>query len=596
MDEPRPAAPSTPATAEPWWRWWWLWPPVAVGAILRLYRLPSQLLLLDELHAPRAAQAMELGEILTTYPPADNSMPLTAFYELLMENGVALSEPLMRLPGLLAGLLALVVIPVALAHRLGRRAGLWSGWLVAISPGLILYSRIARSYMPMVLLSFLAVMAFERWWRLRRFRSAMAYVGFGAAAVWFHLGAAPFVAAPFVWGGLAALGRASRWRDLGALLALGVGMLAGWATFLVPSWGSFLALFTTKSGFESPSASEWREVLALQAGATEPWAVALFWGLALLGFALLMRRRPALAWLLLVPVLLNLAVLVVTQPLGWASPLVLNRYLLVGLPLLLAGAGVGLAWLADRAPTLQGWPRLVAGASLALVLPLLVLGGPWTDPRVHYSSFLHDDSFVRFSRPPPRMVESASVPEFYLRLAAATDDQPVLEYTALPTWLSQVVLATYQDVHRQRVLLAPQEKILFEDFAPRNYVEPGPAHFLASPARWLIVHRRHAWEMDRVLTAGVIRVPPPLRPISQRTARRLGGYLGRQWGPADYQDPLLQAWDLERVRAAASGASTRSGLLPQAPLPGVQAPAGCWRAAKRARAFAARASRVCAGA
>ena len=57
----------TAAEREPAGRFWpWLLPPVAVGAFLRLFRIGPQLLLYDELHAPRTVVELDLGEILTT--------------------------------------------------------------------------------------------------------------------------------------------------------------------------------------------------------------------------------------------------------------------------------------------------------------------------------------------------------------------------------------------------------------------------------------------------------------------------------------------------------------------------------------------------
>ena len=192
--------------------WQWLLPPIALGAFLRLFRLGSQLLLYDELHAPRTVVRLDLPAILTHYLPSDNSIPLTALYELLVGQGVALTELLLRLPSIVAGLLALVVVPAALWRRLGREAGLCAAWLVAISPGLVFYSRIARAYMPAVLLAFAAAIAFDSWWRTGSGRSGAGYVLAAAGAAWLHLGASPIVAAPLLWAAARQPGRRRRGR------------------------------------------------------------------------------------------------------------------------------------------------------------------------------------------------------------------------------------------------------------------------------------------------------------------------------------------------------------------------------------------------
>jgi len=119
----------------------------------------------------------------------------------------------------------------------------------------------------------------------------------------------------------------------------------------------------------------------------------------------------------------------------------------------------------------------------------------------------------------------------------------------------QTHLRIYQDVHRRRVLLAPAEPTFFRDeleFA--NYVEPEPEALAAAPARWLVVHRKSGWELDRVHRGRGVGLPlaPRMRSNARRTARRLGGRLERRWGPPDYADEALLVWDLERVRGAAA--------------------------------------------
>jgi hypothetical protein len=203
---------------------------VAAGVVLRLWNLRDQVLGGDELHAVRAALAQPLPALLTTYQLADSCIPLTALDRLLLDHGVALDEWRLRLPVLACGFAALLVLP-ALARRHLTAAG-WALYsaLVAVAPLLILYSRIARSYMPATLLAFVAVMAFERWWAppggaaavagsgpaAPSWQPAMVYVGSAALAVWFHLGMAPMVVAPLLFAAaeLALTGGAGRGSGL----------------------------------------------------------------------------------------------------------------------------------------------------------------------------------------------------------------------------------------------------------------------------------------------------------------------------------------------------------------------------------------------
>ncbi|MFL6193301.1 MAG: hypothetical protein ACJ75H_03970, partial [Thermoanaerobaculia bacterium] len=295
--EPLPTPRRRPFTALAWAG---IVAPFLAGAVLRLWHIRDQILGGDEVHAIRAAVGFSLPKILTTYQQTDNCIPLTAFYKLVILGGAPVSEMVLRLPALLCGLAALLALPAAFEGRVSRATVLVYRWLVAVSPLLVLYSRIARSYLPMVLLSFGAVWAFEAWWRTRSWKAGAAYVALGGLAVWFHLGAGPIVAAPFLFAAGEALFRRKPRRDfkrdLRDLIGLGLGLTAGFALFLVPAWGSFVALVSTKHAEQTVP---WGEVipalLRLGAGTASGWLAAAFWIAALAGLALLWRSRRRLA-------------------------------------------------------------------------------------------------------------------------------------------------------------------------------------------------------------------------------------------------------------------------------------------------------------
>jgi predicted membrane-bound mannosyltransferase len=219
-----------------------------LGAALRLWNLGPQVMSDDELHAVRAALAHPVSEILVTYQKVDNTIPLTAIYRVLLDLGVRLSEWTVRLPVVISGLLLLAVAPVWAARRLGWGTAAVFAFLLAISPGLVFYSRIARSYAPIVLLGFGALAAFETWWRRPGdWRPGAAYVILAALAAWFHLGAAPFVVSPFLFAAVDALVRRDR-RGFLRLVALGVATVLALLAFLVPAWDTLTVLVKEKKG------------------------------------------------------------------------------------------------------------------------------------------------------------------------------------------------------------------------------------------------------------------------------------------------------------------------------------------------------------
>jgi hypothetical protein len=537
--------------------------PFLAGAALRLWNLPGQILGGDEVHAVRAAVNLPLSKILVTYQQTDNCIPLTAVYKLLMGWGVPVTEMVLRLPVLLCGLAALLALPAAVSGGVGRvdprTAGVYR-WLLAISPALVLYSRIARSYMPMVLFSFGAVMAFEAWWRTRSWRAGGSYVLLGALAVWFHLGAGPIVAAPFLFAAGDALARRQEFgRDLRDLILLGLSLTAGFALFLVPARASLLAVISGKRVEQSVPWSEvLPNVLRLQAGTASGWLALLFWMAVLAGLAVLIRKDRRLALFTLTVVGGHVLGLLILSPVGMASPVILGRYLLPVLPfvLLWASAAVG---------------SLRLAASLPVVL--LVALGPFADPAVRRTSFLHHNDFVGFHEP-YRTARAGDFPAFYRQLHGET----VLEFPWVFFWNSNRTFYVYQEVHGGRVVVSTPQRVFFQPpLALRNAAAPDPGSFCRSGARYAIVHRNLAREEDRIAPGGRIsefEVAQPLRRLLRESAAGLARRLQREWGAPVYADRVLWAWDLSRVcgggtQSAAPAASPSAATAsPRAKLAG----------------------------
>ena len=237
----------------------------AAGAVLRLWNLPAQVMSDDELHAVRTALGNPISSILVTYQRVDNTIPLTAIYRFLLDRGMKLTEMTVRMPAVLSGLALLVLAPWWVARRLGWGTAAVFAALLALSPGLVFYSRIARSYAPIVLLGFGALVAFEAWWRRPEWRRGAAYVLLAALAVWFHLGAAPFVVSPFLFAAGEVLIRRD-FRRLGRIIVLGLATVAAFLAFLVPAWDTFAVLVKEKHGELHLTKRLALEVLELQEG------------------------------------------------------------------------------------------------------------------------------------------------------------------------------------------------------------------------------------------------------------------------------------------------------------------------------------------
>ncbi len=386
-------------------------PPMALGAALRLWGLAGQVLIGDEYHLVNWAVQPDWRQVFA-YHPADPCMPLTAFAHLLIVCGVPLTELLCRLPAVIAGLAALVALPLLARRAIGWPGAVALAWLVAISPSLVYYSRIARPYILLVLLGTAAAAAFWRWWRRGGAGAATAYVLCAGAVVWFHPGTLPFVTAPLAFGAVELIRRrlrrapgigrqAVRLAGVALLLALAV------AASVVPTWASLTQVAGLKARRATPSWSELGQVLELQAGSLAIPVVVLFWSLAAIGLVFLWRRRPEAAlFVTLLAAAQWSAMALVLQPQGIDHSVVLNRYVLVTLPLVLLWVAEGLRALGGLAGRAGRWaPR---GATAVLLAALAATSPYLAEPRLRLGPFAGSLLSIAFYVPPCTWIRTTS--------------------------------------------------------------------------------------------------------------------------------------------------------------------------------------------
>ena len=511
------------------------------GMALRLWNLGEQVLGGDELHAVRAAVKFSPGEILTRYSRTDYPLPLTALYSLLLRSGAVLDEWAWRWPSLLSGAAAIVTLPWLLARRLGNRAVAILAALIALAPALVFYSRIARSYMPMVWLSALAVAAFAEWWERGSRRWGATYVVAGALAVWLHLGAAPAVASPFLWAAVDVMTRrrdpAGPRRRVPALLAMGGITLAAWALFLGPALPSLGAVLATKQGGGRVGLDTVWATLELQAGSPSGFVTVVFWLAALAGLLRLVRRLPRTAGLGLAVLGAQMTALVLLAPWGIGHPLVLSRYLLPAAPFVLL-------WVA----TLLAAPSSRAGAAAVL---LLIAGwtasGPLGGAGFRRGTFSHHDAFVAFVLGTPRATSPAPL-ELYRRLPPGA----VLEAPWHAAWDAGRSYPAYQLEHRRRVLVATSATQLPRHAGLRftNTIALEPDAVLASSAAVLLLHRRLPAE-ESAIAGGVwrqVRWTPQMRDELRGQAERARAELVAAFGPPHDREGAILVWHLDRLR------------------------------------------------
>lgn len=519
-------------------------PPLLVGGWLRWFRVREQILVWDELHTVTGALEMPLREIFRTWTleSGDYCVPLAAFFHVLMNHGIQLSEMGFRAPVLLAGLVSLIAIPLGLAPRIGRGAAVVLAWLVAVSPVLVLYSRIVRSYMPIVLLGFAAVVAFERWWRTRSRRAGAAYVVLAASAVYFHLGAVPFVMAPFAYAAVGTLLRGRRWCEIVPIAVLLGSVTLAIGALLFPARESLADLVQSHRGGHLPELRTWLELGRMWTGTSAVPLAALTAVFALRGVWVIFKKDHGFLLYLFTLATGHVAGLAILAPIMLERLLVANRYLLVLLPfgLALAAAGLAAPWFSRR----SGWGRAVQGVGIASLLLALVAFGPLATEDFRRSQFTHHPRFMEFTLP-RNWVSKDAVPRFYRDLGAESShrDEGIVEYP----WVNvgSLTFYAYQRVHQRQIRVAPPVLNLLDRRVVLRYlVAPTPEAFLRSGARYVVVHMDLRSELRR-LSGERMRGHRHFWSSARSYGARMAKELRDRWGPPALTDGSIRVWDLQ---------------------------------------------------
>ncbi len=525
--------------------WLWLAPPTLVGALLRLWGIERQVLAGDEIHALQFAAGHPLATILTeTSQEVDHSVPLTALVRLALDAGLESSELLLRAPVLLSGVLLVPVLALMIRRVLDTRVACAFAWLLALSPMLVLYGRILRSYGPILVLALVAVLAFHRWLEKGKRSDALLYAFLAPLAAYFHLVAAVFVAAPLAYAVLS-----SRWRPSGpglrAVAGLGAGTAAVAAALFAPIGASLASFVQAKS-----TEGSWRwatlwSTLQLQAGVLSPVVVVLFFTGCALGAWRLARARPGLCAYLSFLSVAHLAALLVASPAKYSNVLVFDRYVLLLLPILCLFVAC-----AFGSGDVHGPKAFLRKGLLAAFLALLFLNGPLTRWPYLHGSFTHHNRFLafvhaRFDAAPEGHVS----PAYFVELAADENARALVEYPVDHRW-SRCNAPYYNQRTHGKEVLTSSDLALYRDprFRWRNSVAASAEAFLACRADYLVVHLDPGAE-ERPLSG---EFDPRSWNEQAARARAMRVDLLARWGEPSFADERTAVWDLRQARANAA--------------------------------------------
>ncbi|QJR15564.1 glycosyltransferase family 39 protein [Usitatibacter palustris] len=365
-----------------------------LGAWLRIDQLSNQVLIEDEWHPVHQVIYYSWLHVFGSFGNADYSIPLTAWYYALA-NAVGVSELDLRIPPLMAGIYAVVLIPWWLRRSFDTRAIAILGFLLAVSPFLISYSRIARSYALTLLGVYAALWCLQCAIRNApefRWCYGVAYSVLCGLVAWAHPITGPLLVAPLAflaWG--VWRGNGIRWATLVKLTALaGVCM----AVFVLPPLLHDPAALAGKSGRDQIGVDTivgaWH--LWIGTGSSAVAAIALV--LAALGIGTAVRRSHIVRWVV-AGATLTVVALFVTQPWWINQPLAFGRYLLAVVPVVLLAIALGMLRVGDGIRRLWRGRAAPRPAASLLALPVALLAWWPTSP---HPDLLHEpNSYTQHS-------------------------------------------------------------------------------------------------------------------------------------------------------------------------------------------------------
>jgi hypothetical protein len=429
---------------------------IFAGIFLRWYQLGIQVLVDDEWHAINKLLHSNAIEIATSFGYADHSIPLTLYYRFLFLHG-GLTEWVMHVPMLLAGIGLLFAAPLLLRRSTSFQARTTWVLLLAISPLLVYHSRTARPYALTSLLTLFAIVGFRRWWQSGSTAWGAVYVATTFLAGYLHPTVLPFTLLPFIYYGVAAIAQPNArrrlreaWPALRRLALLGVSTAIPLAAALAPPLYYDWDVFQTRSGVDSVNPESLYRTALLLFGVPEPVMLAALALLTVYGAARRWsRERDEVAYF--ATLIVGGAVAVCSaRSLYISHPLVLARYLLPVLPLLLLFLAEGIVACLDLLPLAP-----MRAAAAGVIGALLWWLGPMPSYLYYPNQFM---GHLRFQydndpahNPYVQQIPKEPVSAFYRQLA----QQPPASLTLIEApWQLEShknPLPFYQEVHRQRV-------------------------------------------------------------------------------------------------------------------------------------------------
>lgn len=524
---------------------------LVTGLFLRFQQIGIQWLTDDEWHSVhKLVNSDGYAPILMSLGRADYSIPLTVIYKMMAET-IGLSELRMRMPMLLAGVLFLAVAMHWVKSRISIGTALVFGFLIAISPLLVNYSRNARPYMLTLLLAGLALWALTNWANHGKRQHASIYLSCVWLASWMHL-----IMAPFMLGMLLPLylrrlsvtrGSVPGWL---ALISISLLAVAGIFALNLPPLLSDPGAMSAKTGSDLPNFATLQGVFHVWLGSQSAVIVLIGIALAIKGFVRVRHALPLEIGIWSSGLLAILIGILVMQPAWVQNPLTFGRYLLPALPLLLLLIAAGI----------EDVSRLAASGAVRVSLALclsaaFLIGTPHAALLSRPNNFTLHSYFQFDYRPAHNPVVQSFLPfslpsAFWKELGRQPPESLVVAIAGQPSFESYFLLhPLYQPLHRQLLVnlqlggicgtnqlgeARPSSGIYLRNAASLN----SPIDTLRQQVDWVVLEYRQ-------LQSNPDQVPQNYRDF----IRQCSIELATRFGKPDYADDYLIAFRMRHEKS-----------------------------------------------
>ena len=425
-----------------------------VGVILRLWQLPSQIPLDDEWHALNFVINRSFTDVLLQQGMGANSIPVNVYSWLVLQT-TGWSEPLLRLPSIVSGIAAIIVIPMLVRRVWGNHVACVTSALLAVSPVVIFYSRIMRPYAPVMLLAVSSILLTLIWMKDGRRLNIVLSAICGSLAIYYHLYAAipvgvPLLVAFFVAAlnpvgqrlGLILKSR-SPFKDVlvaGGIMAVIDGVLVVVPNVLNPWWSHGI------HNVDHATLETAVTVLSLISGTRNPVLMSITLVLLLLGLIVMTIKSRIVGISITLTFFLFALVMAITTQDGAHAGIQVARYGITYFPLAFVATAVALVWLGEllRA-NCRIFQRSHSLSCVAVIvwLPFLAASPLWTTYSAPNNFTNHSAYQYRYEpiqwlqRSPERdlvpgiSMEYGNISQFYLQSPLLKASKGIIEYPVM---------------------------------------------------------------------------------------------------------------------------------------------------------------------